>query len=179
MLIEGVAFPIDVLNLNGQGIPASEVDNAIASLRSAVLRICPRNSPDGAHSCDFSGDPKAEIGQFVEAWHDTAVEPSVIRVIADVKDSVAIQKIMDGVWENTWSFFGSGIEDSKGWIHDFYVESMTLVKDPAFKEAQFTILSASKEKGAASDNTSKKWRFDARMAVKASDSTPKGGKEND
>jgi hypothetical protein len=168
MLIEGVAFPVGVLNANGQGVPLSEVDNAIASLQKAVLRICPRNEPEGGHSCDFRGDPKSEIGRFIEAWHDTSVNPSVIRTIADVSDSIAAQKISDGVWENTWSFFGSGNEDDHGWIHNFYVEAMTLVRDPAWKEAQFKVLAA-----AAGDNPLK-WRFDASMAVKA-DKT--GGKK--
>ena len=169
MLIEGVAFPVDVLNANNQGIPLSEVPNTLASLPLSPIRICTRLPNESAHHCDFSGDPKSEIGRIIEAWHDTTVTPSVIMTVAEILDSVAIQKIMDGVWANTWSFFGSGIEDEKGFIHDFHVEAMTLVNDPAWKESQFKVIAAS-----AGDNpTIKKWRFDARMTVKASDSKEK------
>jgi len=45
VIIEGVAFPLDSLNKNGWGVPASEADNAISSLKNAVIRVCPRNSP--------------------------------------------------------------------------------------------------------------------------------------
>jgi len=36
------------------GIPFSEAENVIYSLKGSVLRICPRDRP---HECDFSEDP--------------------------------------------------------------------------------------------------------------------------
>ena len=43
--IEGTAFPLGKINKNGWGIPFSEADNIISSLKNSVLRICPRDAP--------------------------------------------------------------------------------------------------------------------------------------
>jgi hypothetical protein len=44
------------------GIPFSEADNAISSLKSSVLRICPRDAPQ---EYDFSEYPNDEMQSFI------------------------------------------------------------------------------------------------------------------
>jgi hypothetical protein len=78
LFIEGLAFPLNQKNANGWGIPASEADNAIKTLQSSVIRICPR---DGPHDCDFSEDPKSEVGRIVAAWREGDVGASPLHII--------------------------------------------------------------------------------------------------
>ena len=91
--IEGTAFPLGEINKNCWGIPFSEADYALSSLKNSFLRICPRDAP---HECDFSEDPNAEIGRVIDAWR----EGSEIKARSLVTDSVAERKIQDGTWEN-------------------------------------------------------------------------------
>ncbi|MDG6244927.1 MAG: hypothetical protein QCH31_11165 [Methanolobus sp.] len=65
IIIEGTAFPLGKINKNGWGVPTSEAASAIASLKKAVVRICPR---DNGHGCDLSEDPNHEIGRVIDAW---------------------------------------------------------------------------------------------------------------
>jgi hypothetical protein len=133
LFIEGLAFPLNQKNANGWGIPASEADNAIKTLQSSVIRICPR---DGPHDCDFSEDPKAEVGRIVAAWR----EGDTIRAKGQITDSTAIQKISDGTWEKNWSIYvqASNI-DSEGWATGIEARSMTLVRNPAWSQAAWEI----------------------------------------
>ncbi|MDD4521692.1 MAG: hypothetical protein PHW84_01905 [Methanosarcina sp.] len=139
ILIEGTAFVLGVLNLNDQGIPFSEADNAIKSLKTSVVRICSRIAP---HFCDAIGDPSSEIGHVVDAWLDN--DNAICR--AEITDSVAEQKISDKTWKPYWSIFGTVDDyDSGGWAHGIIIESISLVDDPAWPEAQYSIISASKD----------------------------------
>lgn len=133
LFIEGIAFPLNQKNANGWGIPASEADNAIKTLQSSVIRICPR---DGPHDCDFSEDPKSEVGRIVAAWR----EGDVIKARGQITDSVAAQKIADGTWEKNWSTYiqASNI-DSEGWATGIEARSMTLVRNPAWSQAAWEI----------------------------------------
>lgn len=144
LFIEGLAFPLNQKNANGWGIPASEADNAIKTLQTAVIRICPR---DGPHDCDFSEDPKSEVGRIVAAWR----EGDVIRARGQITDSVAAQKIADGTWEKNWSTYvqASNI-DSDGWATGIEARSMTLVRNPAWSQAAWEIT--------ASDNGASRFR---------------------
>ena len=159
LFIEGLAFPLNQKNANGWGIPASEADNAIKTLQSSVIRICPR---DGPHDCDFSEDPKSEVGRIVAAWR----EGDVIRARGQITDSIAAQKITDGTCEKNWSTYvqASNI-DSEGWATGIEARSMTLVRNPAWSQAaweiaasedgntrfrtlsQFTLIASSQEEG--------------------------------
>jgi hypothetical protein len=50
VILEGVAFPLDVINKNGWGIPSSDADNAISSLQKAVFRGgCSSDFPHERH----------------------------------------------------------------------------------------------------------------------------------
>jgi hypothetical protein len=133
LFIEGLAFPLNQKNANGWGIPASEADNAINSLKASVIRICPR---DGPHDCDFSEDPRAEVGRIVAAWR----EGDVIKAKGQITDSIAAQKITDGTWEKNWSTYvqASNI-DSEGWATGIEARSMTLVRNPAWSQAAWEI----------------------------------------
>lgn len=139
IFIEGTAFVIGKLNLNNQGIPFSEVDNAIKSLKTSVVRICSRVDP---HFCDNAGDPLSEIGHVADAWReeDNAVAK------ASITDTIACQKIEDGTWKPYWSIFGTVMEyDSGGWAHGITIESISLVDNPAWPEAQYSVISASND----------------------------------
>ena len=140
VLIEGTAFPLDTINNNGWGIPSSETENAINTLKNAVIRICPRNQP---HGCDFSDDPFSEIGHIADAWK----QDNEIRVVANITDSIASQKIQDGTWSNGWSIYSHYQNESDGWLSGVDIKSLTLVKDPAWDKSTWT-------KAASSDETS-------------------------
>lgn len=135
LFIEGLAFPLNQKNANGWGIPASEADNAINSLKASVLKICPGE----AHACDFSEDPYGRIGRIVDAWQ----KDNGIYVRAAVTDSVAARKLKEGTWdEHTWSVYADSKIDPKlndGWAGGFTAKALTLVKNPAWTQAQFTV----------------------------------------
>ncbi|WP_135390147.1 hypothetical protein [Methanolobus halotolerans] len=133
--IEGTAFPLGEINKNGWGIPFSEADNAISSLKGSVLRICPRDAP---HECDFSEDPNAEIGRVVDAWR----EGPEIKARASVTDSVAERKIQDGTWENTWSVYSLADSINDSWASGVHARSLTLVQTPAWEQATWNIAAA-------------------------------------
>lgn len=132
IFIEGDVFPIDEKNVNGWGIKEAEVENAINSLKSSVSRICSRESP---HGCDETEDPKSEIGNVVDSWRDG----KWVRARVAVTDSVAEQKIKDGTWKNTWSIYGKAASVTDGWANGFNARSLTLVQNPAWKDASWEI----------------------------------------
>ncbi len=132
VIIEGTAFPLDKINKNGWGVPASEAGNAISSLKNSVIRVCPRDAP---HGCDFSEDPKAEIGRILDVWK----EGKDVKIRADITDSIASQKVEDGTWPNTWSVYGHSQKLTDGWVEGFAARSMTLVLDPAWEDAKWGI----------------------------------------
>ncbi|MCS3923834.1 hypothetical protein [Methanosalsum natronophilum] len=136
VLIEGIAFPVGKINKNGWGIPSSERDNAISSLLRSVVRICSR---DNEHGCDLTEDPKGEIGRVVDAW---SIDDD-IWIRAEITDLVAQQKIVEGTWEHTWSVFGISESLNEGWVEGYENRSVTLVRNPAWNEATFTLLNAS------------------------------------
>ncbi|MHC1602536.1 MAG: hypothetical protein ACXQS4_04835 [Methermicoccaceae archaeon] len=130
-IIEGTVFTIDKLNANGWRIPESEAQNAIETLKRAVVRVC---SSRDEHACDRSGDRFSEIGRVVDAWREG--EQVVAR--AHITDSVAARKLKEGTWRPTWSLFGTGVH-TDGRVHNLNIESLTLVREPAYGEAEFTL----------------------------------------
>jgi hypothetical protein len=139
LFIEGTAFPLGVLNTNSWGIPFAEADNAIKSLKTSVVRICSRIDP---HLCDYMGDPASEIGHAVDAGRDG----DNVSCKAEITDSIAVQKIEDGTWKPFWSIFASTQDiDSGGWIHGVAIESITLVNNPAWDTAKWSVVSASND----------------------------------
>ena len=136
LIIEG-NIPINELNKNGWGIPDRDVKNAISSLKHAVVRIC--NRGDDEHSCDDTGDPYSEIGRVVDAKR----EGDSIRTKVAITDRIARQKIEDKTWDNKWSPFGHTKTLKNGWTEGLNIESLTLVRNPAWDTASYGI-SASK-----------------------------------
>ncbi len=132
VILEGVAFPLDVLNKNGWGIPSSDADNAISSLQKAVVRVCSRDAP---HSCDATEDPKAEIGKVVAAW----IEGNAVRTKVNITDSIANQKLIEGTWPKKWSVYGKSKAKVNGWTDGANIRSITLVTNPAWDDATFNI----------------------------------------
>lgn len=140
VLIEGIAFPLGKINANGWGIPASEAENAINSLKASVIRICSRL--DG-HICDYTEDPFSEIGRITDAWK----QGGEIWAKGIITDSIAERKISDGTWEKNWSVFAAYKNmDERGWVSGFQSLSMTLVRNPAWGEAQWNIAASKGEK---------------------------------
>lgn len=137
--IEGTAFPLGEINKNGWGVPFSEADNAVSSLKNSVLRICSRDAP---HECDFSEDPNTEIGRVIDAWR----EGSEIKARASVTDSVAERKILDGTWENAWSIYSLANSIDDNWASGVQARSLTLVQNPAWEQATWSIAAAEEGK---------------------------------
>ncbi len=139
IFLEGLAFPLGEKNVNGWGIPESEAENAISTLKASVLKICPGE----AHACDYSEDPYGRIGRIVDAWR----QGNGIYVKASVTDSVASRKIKEGTWdEHTWSVYADSNVDPKlnsGWAKGFTAKALTLVKKPAWTQAQYNVSAAS------------------------------------
>ncbi|MDG6244926.1 MAG: hypothetical protein QCH31_11160 [Methanolobus sp.] len=63
------------------------------------------------------------------------------------QDKVAEQKILDGVWERTWSVYGKASSISEGWAEGFQARSLTLVRDPAWDEASFNVVASTDTAG--------------------------------
>ncbi|KKG35360.1 hypothetical protein DU52_15585 [Methanosarcina mazei] len=137
--IQGLAFPLNEKNLNEWGVHESEAENAIKTLKASVIRVCPRDSP---HGCDFAEDPKAEIGRVTDAWK----EGNAIFARASITDSTAEQKITDGTWEPTWSVYLKAAELNDGWASGIEARSLTLVKNPAWNQASWSIAASDGEK---------------------------------
>lgn len=140
IFIEGLAFPLDEINANGWGVPGSEKDNAIESLKNSVIRICTRSDP---HACDLSEDPYSEIGRITDAWE----RGGKIYAKGIITDSVAEQKILDGTWGKNWSVFAYEESNKGGFSQGFMARSMTLVQNPAWETANWVIVAA-KDSGA-------------------------------
>lgn len=140
VLIEGTAFPLDEKNHNGWGIPSSEIDNVLNSLKTAVVRICTGKEP---HGCDFQYDPFSEIGRPA----DIRINGNDVSVVADITDSVASRKIDEGTWMQKddegnliggWSIFTEYDDEADGWLKGVNIKSLTLVKEPAWDKAIWT-----------------------------------------
>lgn len=135
LFIQGLAIPLGVKNLNGWGVPETEADNVINSLKASSLKVCPGE----AHLCDLTQDPYGRIGHVVDAWK----EFDGIHAKAQVTDSIAARKIEEGTWKDfKWSTFADSKTNPKtndGWAGGVAVKSMTLVKNPAWTQAQYQI----------------------------------------
>jgi hypothetical protein len=153
IFIEGTVFPIGEKNINGWGIPESEVNNAINSLKSSVVRICSRDDP---HGCDVTEDPRAEIGNVTDAWR----VGNLVKAKVAITDSIASQKIADGTWKNTWSIYGKAPAVVDGWPTNFNARSLTLVQNPAWKDAIWDM--------AASEGAYKRLRTFSEFTITAS-----------
>lgn len=135
LFIKGPAIQVGQKNLNDWGIKPDQVDNAIQTLKSSVLKICPGEG----HLCDYSSDPNGRIGKITDAWY----QDGWIHTKASVTDSLAERKIRESTWDDLgWSTFGSGVLDDDGWAQDFKAETMTLVRHPAWKNAGWKIAAA-------------------------------------
>ncbi len=121
--IEGTAFALGEISKNEWGIPFSNADNAISSLKGSVLCICPR---DALHECAFSGDPNARICRIVYAWR----EGSEIKARAEVTDSVAERKIQVNIRESAWSVYSLAdpVNDGRASGDPFPAEKLAEIK---------------------------------------------------
>lgn len=135
ILIKGICFPLDVINANGWGVPSSEAQNAINSLKSSVIRVCTRTE---AHICDFFEDPYAEIGRITDAWQDGGD----IWAAGIITDSAAEAKILEGTWEKNWSVYAWEQGNENGFSQGFMARSMTLVRFPAWEGSTWDISAA-------------------------------------
>ncbi len=132
LIIEGIVMPLDKKNANGWGIRSEDAQNVIDSLKGMPVRVCSR---EDEHSCDRIEDPFSEIGRVIDVW----AENGYIKAKALITDRIAIQKIEDGTWEPYWSIYGLAKVDEDGWAKEFEARSISLVRNPAWKEAQFHV----------------------------------------
>jgi hypothetical protein len=125
ILIEGTTFPLNELNSQGWGIPFSKKENAINSLQKSVLKICHGQE----HACSLKN---GEIGRVVAAWGNE----SAVKARYAVTDPIAERKIQEGKWDSMgWSVELTASTIEKGWSRDVKVKNMTLVTNPAWKDA--------------------------------------------
>ena len=151
LIIKGLAFPIGKLNANGWGIPASEIDNAISSLKESVIRVCPARNDQ--HACDITESSWDEIGTVLDAFFDPITYS--VYYIAEISDRNAIQKLEDSVWPFKTSVYGQGQQDSDGFVHNYINKSVTLVTNPAWNESEFAVIASN----SSSDFSDEKTRF--------------------
>ncbi len=129
ILIEGTTFPLNELNSQGWGIPFSEKENTINSLQKSVLKICPGQE----HACSLKN---GEIGRVVAAWGNERA----VKARYAVTDPIAERKINEGEWDSMgWSVELTASTIEKGWSRDVKVKNMTLVNDPAWKDATWKL----------------------------------------
>lgn len=135
LFIQGLAVPLNVKNKNGWGIPAADADNVIKSFPTSTLKICPGE----AHACDYTGDPNGIIGRYASHW----LEADGIHAKYEVTDSVAQRKLKEGTWDGfKWSMYGGSKTNpilNDGWASGTTVKNMTLVRNPAWEQAQYQI----------------------------------------
>ena len=135
LFVQGLAIPLDIKNVNGWGIPPSELNNVLSTIKASSLKICPGE----AHACDYSGDPNGRIGVFDSAWE----APEGVYARYKVTDSVAVRKLKEGTWNDLkWSMYGDSKTNpvlNDGWAGGVSVKSMTLVKNPAWSQAHYQV----------------------------------------
>ena len=143
VFIKGPAFPLNKKNVNDWGLRSSETENAINSLKSSVIRVCPRDDP---HVCDLTEDPFSEIGRIRDAWrgYDDKGNDAVI-ALGEITDERAQEKIKNGTWEPNWSVYATDEGDVDGWSQGFRAHLLTLVRFPAWETARWKIIAASAE----------------------------------
>jgi hypothetical protein len=129
ILIEGTTFPLNEFNSQGWGIPFSEKENAINSLQKSVLKVCPGQE----HACSLKN---SVIGRVVAAWGNE----SAVKARYAVTNPIAERKITEGKWDLMgWSAELTASAIEKWWGRDVKVKNMTLVKDPAWKDATWKL----------------------------------------
>ncbi len=143
MLVEGIVCPVGIVNQRGWGISDDDVDSLISSLMKKPIRM--PFSRDDEHVVDFLQDTRSEIGKPLKIWR----EGNNIKAIAEIKDSIAKQKLEDGVWEKRWSVAGYGKKRDNGLTdgNGFHALGLTLVNKGAWDESQFDIVAASADDG--------------------------------
>jgi hypothetical protein len=71
---------------------------------------------------------------------------NLVRVRADITDSIASQKIEDGTWPKKWSPYATASSLSDGWAKEIDVRSLTLVINPAWGDAVWEIAASGEGK---------------------------------
>lgn len=128
VLIKGIAVPLGVRNKNGQGVPLSEAENVINSLKSAVVRI---SSPNSEHLDDLLNNNAANIGKTKNIWR----EGNNIWASAQIDDHVANREFQRGAWNGIgWSPFSRTAQWNDGWASNLDINSLTLVTKPAYDQ---------------------------------------------
>lgn len=135
MILEGLVMPIGTLNANGWGIPPSEASNVITTLKQSVVRLC--RDPD--HACDLIDSKRHEIGAVSDAW----ISNDSIYAKVNINDKIAESRIKSGDLK-AWSVYGQGDQHADGFVMNYKNKSLTLVADPAWSNAKFKTIAASK-----------------------------------
>jgi len=134
MILEGIVMPVGELNANGWGVKSPEIGNVISTLKQSVVRLC----PELEHGCDLTESKHHEIGKVIDAWLDG----KYIHAKTEIYNPKAKSSVLDGIVA-AWSVYGQGDQHSDGFVSNYKNKSLTLVADPAWKDATFSI-SASK-----------------------------------
>lgn len=137
VLISGPLIEVGKINKNGWGIDSKEINNYAAGLVGIPLRKCSGSDElEMAHSCDYNWKPEDDIGRItgsgiIDGW---------LHATAEITDSIAKRKIAEGTWNSFWSsFLSNTAQNAGGMLSGTKALSVTLVDDPAYTGAQFSV----------------------------------------
>ena len=145
--ISGPLIEVGAVNRNDWGMGYDEVPNYMANVIGNPLRKCSGiDEAKAEHSCDYNWNPDDDIGRITGAH----LQDGWIHATAEVTDTIAQRKIREGTWDPYWSSFLSHKAQSAGrMVSKTKPLSVTLVKDPAYIGAGFTVQNQTPKKEAS------------------------------
>lgn len=147
VIISGPLIKVGAVNINDWGMGYDEVPNYMANVIGNPLRKCSGiGEAKAEHSCDYNWNPDDDIGRITGAH----LQDGWIHATAEVTDTIAQRKIREGTWDPYWSSFLSHKTQSAGrMVSKTKPLSVTLVKDPAYIGAGFTVQNQTQKKEAS------------------------------
>jgi|Deesub1362A_J573_1020465.scaffolds.fasta_scaffold00039_119 hypothetical protein len=136
MIVEGVVLRIGEPNSNGWLIPEEEADGVIESLPSTPLTLSSKDHMN-----------ERVVGTVVDAWR----EGDRVVVRAEVSDTEVRDMMLRGELPRGWSINAKG-DVSNGVARDIEIDTLTIVKNPAYKEAEFRMVENKEEIRDKSEN---------------------------
>ncbi|RLG20943.1 hypothetical protein DRN72_04380 [Methanosarcinales archaeon] len=136
MIVEGVVLRIGEPNSNGWLIPEEEAGRVIESLPSTPLTLSSKEHTN-----------ERVVGTVVDAWRDG--DNVVAR--AEVNDPDVRDMMLMGELPRGWSLNARG-HISNSVARDIEIDSLTIVRNPAYKEAEFRMVENREEIGDKNEN---------------------------
>lgn len=147
-ILEGPLFTADKLNVNGEGVPATELDRLSKELVGAPIRYCTAGIElDGVpkeHYCGLINSPNT-IASVTNVYLKPDDEgKQILYASAKLKDGVNPESLPDG-----WSMLADYKvkDDDTGFCYGLYQPRIDLTAIPAYDEARIKIYAASTHAG--------------------------------